>query len=130
MIKVFWYKEIFDIYSYSKLKNNKDQEFYDLFASALDDVATDVQETTDDDRLPTNKSLNEKRPMPHLDMKRKPSTGNPLTPKTSAPLAKKNFRKELGNIDNEAFQRIKLAIENFSKAHQNVLIPTQKIWTY
>jgi len=64
------------------------------------------------------KSLNEKRPFSSLELKKNKS--NPLTPKGPAPTIKKTVRKELSNIDDEAYRRIKQAIENFSKAHQNV----------
>ncbi len=97
----------------SQLKSDKD-EFYDLFASALDDVV-DQPEVPQQPQNPVTKGINEKRSI--LELKKNKSSN--LTPKGGpSSTIKKGARKELGNIDNEAFQRIKNAIDNFSKVYQ------------
>lgn len=73
------------------LKSNKEEEFYELFASALDEPATDKKENNNYNQAPsyssnTNKSLNQKRPISELSMKKNPSNpgvrGNPVVKKT------------------------------------------------
>ena len=97
------------------MKSDKD-EFYDLFASALDDVA-DRSEALQQNQNPVTKGINEKRSI--LELKKNKSSN--LTPKGGqSSTLKKGARKELGNVGNEAFQRIKNAIDNFSKVYQTV----------
>jgi len=94
------------------LKTDKD-EFYDMFANALDDVADKVE--TPQQNQNASKGINEKRSILEL----KKNRSNNLTPKGGpSTTVKKGVRKELGNIDNDAFQRIKNAVDNFSKVYQ------------
>jgi len=95
-----------------------DDDFYDSFANALDDVVTDttnkLQQSTS-----YSKSLNEKRPISALQIRKNPS--NQLNIKAGTAVhTKKGQRRELTNIDDDAYERIKHAIAVFSKAHQNV----------
>ena len=97
-----------------------DDEFYDIFTNALDDVAADKLQQSNSRNQSTSysKNINEKRPLSALQPRKNP--GNLLNIKAGI-LAKKNQRKELTNIDDDAYQRIKHALDVFSKAHQNVL---------
>lgn len=87
----------------------------------MDEAATDKKENSNYNQAPSYSSnansMNQKRQISDLSMKKNPSNpavrGNAVTKKPS--------RKELNNIDDEAYQRIKTSIENFSKAHQNVV---------
>lgn len=84
----------------------------------MDDIETEKQETLKAYNRSTsyNKSINDKRPLSSLEIRKNAS--NP--PKPAGPFTKKFSRKELCNIDDNAFDRIRHAIDNFSKAHQNV----------